>query len=451
MTRHGPATKAGSPAAPREAAHSGAPRAAARDRLRARTAASAALLVVASTMVACGSGSSHSAGPNASCPAGIPGVTPNSIKIGLVLPDTGGPVAEAFRPARGAVDARIAKQNAAGGVNGRQIDVTWQDDEGDAGVFTHAVQTLVQTDQVFGLIAQTVNLTDQSASWLQQAGVPVTGLPTSPIWSNYSNVFHLGSLFNKGGAVDTYGRYIKAQGGTKALIVIDPSAPTSANLADQMAPSLRSQGITVVGQTSYSENSSNPAKVATQLRQEGADTLVGAVQADAFIDIYAAARAANVNLKVALSSSDYGPAQIKQRGKAMAGMSMTMAFQSYTSNSPAIKAYQEAMTTYSPETESPFDDLAIVSYAAADEMIKGLELAGACPTRQSFITNLRKVTSYDAGGLLAPTNLSKPHDPVSCFNFLKVSASGDSFATVPGNSPSGFWCGDPVPASASGS
>jgi ABC-type branched-subunit amino acid transport system substrate-binding protein len=429
-------------------AHGGTPKAAARGRRRARTAASAALLIVASTLAACGSSSSGAAGSNSSCATGIPGVTGNSIKIGLVLPDTGGPVAEAFRPARGAVDARIDKQNAEGGVYGRQIDLTWRDDEGNSSMFTHAVQTLVDTDQVFAVIAQSVDLTDQSASWLQKAGVPVTGLPTSAVWSNYSNLFHIGSLFNKGGAVDTYGRFIKAQGGTKALIVVDPTSETSVSLADQMAPSLRSQGITVVGQTSYSENISNPAKVATQLRQDGADTLIGATQANAFIDIYAAAKAAGVNLKVALSSSDYGPAEIKQRAKDMAGMAMTMAFQSYTTNSPAIQAYRTAMSTYSPETENPFDDLSIVSYAAADEMIRGLQLAGPCPTRQSFITNLRKVTSYDAGGLLAPTNISRPKDPVSCFNFLKVSPSGDgSFATVPGNSPNGFWCGNPVASS----
>ncbi|OHV40791.1 Leu/Ile/Val-binding protein (LIV-BP) [Pseudofrankia sp. EUN1h] len=432
--------------ASRGAAH-GATKAAGRGRLRAHTAASAAFLVAASTVMGCSSSSSNATGSHSSCTTGVPGVTGDSIKIGLVLPDTGGAVAEAFRPARGAVEARIDKENAAGGVYGRKIDLTWQDDEANVNVFTNAVQHLVTADQVFGLIAQTVSLTDESASWLQTKGVPMVGLPSSPIWSNYSNLFHFGSLYNKGGAVDTFGRYIKAQGGTKALLVIDPTSQTSADLAGQLVASVRSQGIAVVGETPYTQDVSDPAKVATQLRQDGADTLIGATQADAFIDIYAAAKAAGVNLKVALSSSNYGPTEIQQRGKDMAGMSMTMAFQSYTTNSPAIQAYRDAITTYSPETTSPFDDVAIVSYAAADEMIKGLQLAGPCPTRQSFITNLRKVTSYDAGGLLAPTNLSRPHDPVSCFNFLKVNATGDGYATVPGNTPTGFWCGNPVPAS----
>jgi branched-chain amino acid transport system substrate-binding protein len=41
----------------------------------------------------------------------------------------------------------------------------------------------------------------------------------------------------------------------------------------------------------------------------------------------------------------------------------------------------------------------IYGYASADLMIQGLQLAGANPTRQAFISKLRQVGSYDAGGL----------------------------------------------------
>ncbi|ADP83583.1 putative Leu/Ile/Val-binding protein precursor (LIV-BP) [Pseudofrankia inefficax] len=413
---------------------------------RVRRVLSVAVVLLGLPMTGC-AGSSHSGETtsSSSCPSGTPGVTANSIKIGFVYPDTGGPIAEAFRPARSAVDARIALANANGGVHGRKIDLEWRDDEANTGAFALAAHDLVVQEGAFALIAQTVDLDQPTADWLHARNVPVTGLATSPLWGEYSNLFHFGSLFNKGGAVDTFGRYVKAQGGTKALVVWDPSAETSANLAIQLAPSLQSQGIQVVGQTTYSETVSNPAKVATLLRQDGADALIGAVQADAFIDIYAAAKAAGVKLNVALSASNYGPAQLRTRGADMAGMSMTMGYRSYTEKSPAITAYEQAVADYAPELMNPFDDLAITSYVAADEMVRGLELAGVCPTRQSFITNLRQVHDYDAGGLLAPTDLSRPADPDACFNFLKVSPQGDSYAPVRGNSPSGFWCGSKLP------
>jgi hypothetical protein len=48
-------------------------------------------------------------------------------------------------------------------------------------------------------------------------------------------------------------------------------------------------------------------------------------------------------------------------------------------------------------------------YLGADLMIKGLQVAGQNPTRQSFMTNLRQVTNYTAGGILP--------SPVSFANF----------------------------------
>src|ERR1700736_492849 len=39
-------------------------------------------------------------------------------------------------------------------------------------------------------------------------------------------------------------------------------------------------------------------------------------------------------------------------------------------------------------------------WLSADLMIKGLQVGGVNPTRTSFIDGLRKVTDYDAGGLL---------------------------------------------------
>jgi hypothetical protein len=68
------------------------------------------------------------------------------------------------------------------------------------------------------------------------------------------------------------------------------------------------------------------------------------------------------------------------------------------------------------------------SYIAADLMIKGRQGAGANPSRQSFITNLRKVTNYDAGGLLpSPTSFANFGTPdmipsTACEYFVQLKA-----------------------------
>ena len=77
------------------------------------------------------------------------------------------------------------------------------------------------------------------------------------------------------------------------------------------------------------------------------------------------------------------------------------------------------------------------SYIAAEEMIDGLKEAGPNPTRASFISNLRKVSSYNAGGIL-PAGTSFANfgtaamiPPTECFYFLQLQ-NGKFINAAPG-------------------
>ena len=70
-------------------------------------------------------------------------------------------------------------------------------------------------------------------------------------------------------------------------------------------------------------------------------------------------------------------------------------YQAVQLNTPATQQFTNALKTYANYTGIPGFDYA-QGWLAADLMIKGLEGAGQNPTRQSFITNLSKVTSYNA-------------------------------------------------------
>jgi ABC-type branched-subunit amino acid transport system substrate-binding protein len=412
---------------------------------RTNTVAFAAVVLGSSILLAgCGASSTRSADGAGSCPTQTPGVTTDSVKIGLIYPDTGPTaVASTFKGTRSAVQARIDQQNASGGVGGRRIDVVWGDDESDSGKFTAEAHDLVDTENVFGLVAQSI-VVDGSAPWLQAQGIPVTGTATSASWSIHPNLFHFGNVFNPGSA-STIGDYVKAQGGTKALVVIDSSTATSQNLAAQFTPSLRSRGIQVVGEVPFTDGLTSPSHVAHELADAGANTLVAATRASTFIDIYTQAKALGITLAAALSATGYDPGLLTQRGDDMAGISIISGYSAV--DSPAMLAYDRAMSTYAPELADPRDDLALAGYVAADEMIEGLRLAGTCPTREAFIQNLRKVTNFTGGGLVAPVDLSKPLEPDNCFNFVKVDHAGRAFTLVPPPAAldkNGFWCGAPL-------
>jgi ABC-type branched-subunit amino acid transport system substrate-binding protein len=371
----------------------------------------------------------------------VPGVTASSVKIGLIYPDSGpAGVAATFVPAREGVEARIALQNARGGVNGRKINMVWGDDQSDTSTFSQVAHNLVDTQQVFGLIATSVAF-EGSADWLLKEDVPVTGTPTSAKWSDYANVFHFGSLFNAGGT-SLWGDYVRNQGGTRALVVIDPSTTASQGLAMKFAPSLQSRGVSVVGEVTYTSGITSVDRVAAQLRSSGADTLVGATQASSFTDLYARAKALGARINVALNATGFSPALLAQRGTDMAGISVMSSVAAQ--GTPAMTAYLDTMHAYAPELTDPTDELALAGYASADEMIEGLRLAGACPTRQAFIQNLRKVTDYTVNGLISPIDLTKPKQPTLCGTFIRVDPAGRGFAPVPpptGLDQDGYWCG----------
>jgi branched-chain amino acid transport system substrate-binding protein len=87
-------------------------------------------------------------------------------------------------------------------------------------------------------------------------------------------------------------------------------------------------------------------------------------------------------------------------------------------------------------------------YLSADLMATGLQDAGVNPTRQSFITNLRKVTDYTAGGILpSPTSFAnfgtKAMLPATSCEYV-FQLQGNNFVATNGGKA---WCGSLVPTS----
>jgi len=70
-------------------------------------------------------------------------------------------------------------------------------------------------------------------------------------------------------------------------------------------------------------------------------------------------------------------------------------------------------------------------------LVRGLQEAGPCPTRQGFIDSLRAVDDYDAGGLIPSTDFEEDFGKLNeCYAFIRVNAAGDGFDVVDPN-----YCG----------
>ena len=147
------------------------------------------------------------------------GVTANSIKIGYIFSKTG-ISGSTFENADKGCQARIDRQNAAGGVNKRKIEVDMVDDQSSA-VNKTAAQDLVQNKHVFMVVNNSALIPYFGAyKYLQEAKVPqVNGGYDGTYYGEPGNEDIISALGNvvsaEGVSYDGLPKLMKAMGANK--------------------------------------------------------------------------------------------------------------------------------------------------------------------------------------------------------------------------------------------
>ena len=351
-----------------------------------------------------GSAGSAAAGNTASGP----GVTPTTIKVGLVTSLTGSDSSNSVTIPKGFA-ARIDAQNAAGGVNGRKITYVVEDDQSSPTAAATAAESAVNA----GAFAVDYNspFTFGAIKYLAQAGIPTVGSAyDGPEWSEpqtFPNMFSWTPvLYPSYPVYTTDAQFIKNQGGTRVASVgygISPSSSATAKGMGTAAPTVGIQAPYI--NSSLPFGTVNVTPLALQMKSENVDSLYGPIDPNTLLAIVTTAKQAGVNLKVTDMSTGYGEDFLSDPASLQAAQGTYMITNSQVPvelKTPATLAEQAAFTKYQGFTGVP-DFGWTQGYASADLLIKGLEVAGQNPTRTSFIDNLRKVTSYNVEGLATNT------------------------------------------------
>ncbi|WP_322770008.1 ABC transporter substrate-binding protein, partial [Frankia sp. Cr1] len=247
------------------------------------------MAVVAVVLVTgCGSADTQKTLAKTSCQT--PGISPTTIKIGLLFPNSG-PAAPQFADFRSGVDARIGLANSQGGVDGRKIIYDWEDDASDPATNLAAATTLVESSQAFAVI-ESSNVSSRSAAYLHNNGIPVVGSGAEAVWSENDNMFTWSKYLTAGPALSTWGSFARNRGGRKAAVLRIAFSESSAIFAQKMTESLKAAGIDVVYTDQVSATGTDPASIAMKIKNSGADVLTGGLTVDAFASIAAAANRA---------------------------------------------------------------------------------------------------------------------------------------------------------------
>lgn len=338
---------------------------------------------------------------NASCPA-TPGVTPISVNLAWIGPKTG-PGAANYIGSSEAAQLRIDQENAKGGVFGRKLTLKVYDDQTNASTQITAVQKAIQSDNIFGLTGQTS--TTAMYATLKDNNIPITGF-SNPAFGTDRNAFG-----DNGATLSSVPNYastavlekLKQMGVTKIANINHVSTGASAsgnatsNLIKLVGPTIGlSEALRIADEP---QGTHDATSTALRIKNSGADGAILVGYIDGGISIMQALKQQGVTLKGVSMVGLSDPAVLKTSGGSLEGVLGT----NYGTvpvgvNVPAVKTFANGMRAAGL---NPYVSAAPQGYLGADLLIKGLKVAGQCPTRETFISNLRNVTNYDGHGLLA--------------------------------------------------
>ena len=363
-----------------------------------------------------------SAATNASC-AAAPGVTPTSITMGWIGSKTG-PAATTFLGAQQGAQLRIDQENAKGGVNGRKIKLNIYDDATSAAQQISEVQKAIG-DGVFGLTTTTSTVSMYPT--LKSAGIPITGF-SNPAFGTDNNAFGVTGATT--GSVPTIAPTIvlekqKQEGATKIAIINHATASASAsqNALANLVPLIG--GMTVSLRIADSPPGAHDAtSEALRIKNSGSDAVNYSGYVDGAISLAQALKQQGVTLKSFAVAGLSDPAMLKTANGALDGaLGQTYGTVPVGVNVRSVKTFASAMKAAGI---NPYLPAAPLGYLGADLFIKGLKVAGKCPTREGFISNLRKVTSYDGAGMLpgkvsfVPNGIMPNGNPITCGWYTKA-------------------------------
>jgi branched-chain amino acid transport system substrate-binding protein len=377
--------------------------------------ASALSVAVAALAAACSSSSSSSTGTGSSTSAPSSGSAVAASGSDLVIGTIGdfsGPSAEPSHLA--GLQAWVDSVNASGGINGHQVKLIVEDDQGDATKSQADIRQLVQVDHVLAIVGPEASGTESGwASYVQQQHVAVVGGEAdTPVWFTNSSFFPSGATVLTSLEMQAYA--VKAAGKNSFGAVYCAEAA----VCKQVLPALQGYGksLGLIMPISAAIAVAAPSYTAQCLaaKQAGAQALI--------ID---ASYAAGSRFVPACAEQGYSPLyvipsgafdnrylQVSQLNGAYVPTTNALWFASI----PAVEQFKQAMAKYEPGTAlgpnpmSGWTGGALFGAAAAN--------LPANPTPANVFTALYALPKNDTlNGLAPPLNFHSgaPASQVTCF------------------------------------
>jgi branched-chain amino acid transport system substrate-binding protein len=344
--------------------------------------------------------------------------------------------------------ARIALQNAEGGINGHKIVPLVLDDQSSPSAVVTAVQDAISKGAI-GIVSDSP-VFFLAAKYPQQEGIPVTGGSfDGPEWGEqpYTNMFAAdsGSVDPKFPENTVFSSFLRAHGGTTIGSYAYAISPTSVRGATSAADAFQNEGGHVgILATSIPFGSVAFTSESLLAKQKGVNAVFAAMDGNSNVALATALKQGGVKTKAIVFPTGYEPSLVGTPAWSdVQGDYFVSEVRPASVPDAGTEQLTSALQKYEHRPPSQFYDYGIgESWLGTDLMLKGIELAGPDPTSATVIHSLRNLKSYDGAGLLAhstdySTNFG--HDPAqTCLWYLQAQKTG----FVPVSSKP--WCGHDI-------
>ncbi len=369
----------------------------------------------------------------AAIPSGSAAASPSPYKIALITSLTG-PGSSEFSQAAAGFDARIALQNAKGGIDGHKLEGIVLDDQTSPSELVTAVQNALSRG-VIGVVSASP-LFFLAAKYPNEQGVPVTGgFFDGPEWGThpYTNMFasDVGSVNPKYPVNTQIGSFMKERGGTVICSYGYGVSPSSTRSALGTVLSFKHDGGKEgVLDTSVPFGSVDMTTEALVAKQKGCNAFYAGLDDNSNFALATDLEQDGVKTKALVFPTGFETSVIHSTvWHAVQNDYFDTTFRPFQLPDSGTAEMKSALDKYQHFKTGAFPNFSqYESWLGADLMIKGIGSAGKNPTHASVIKALRNVKDYNGNGLL-PININYSttfgHDPVeTCGWYMRAEKNG---------------------------
>jgi len=336
------------------------------------------------------------------------GVTNDAIIVGQSAPMSG-PAAKLGQQMNRGAQLYFNAVNAAGGINGRKIELKVLDDFYEPDATARNTKTLIEDTKVFALFGYVGTPTSLAALKIANpAGVPFFApySGASALREPFArNVFHVRASYNDETAAIV--QQIHTTGLKRIAVIYNEDDYGKAGL-DGVQRALKlpaNKGVSLVAQASVVRNTTDVKSAITTVLEQKPDVVV---VISAYQTVAALVKGAQ---EQGYAGQFYNVSFVGTKalanalGKAGGGViiSQVMPYP-YSGASPVVRDYQKLLKS---DGITDFDYGSIEGYVAARVFVEGLKRAGRDLTREKFVGALETMGNYDVGGFnvnFSPSN-----------------------------------------------